>query len=396
MSSRFDPNLLLAPQMAFGSFAGARQAQQEQQAIDLNRLKLMQAEQAMQQQQELAPTMQRLQELELQAAEQQASQRSELLDLKPTYDVLKGISAYPEDQRTPENVKGFIDFLQLSTGKLIPQEEISQAFDERGLISNDFLNASLQSLGGRLGIKAVDVPADIKEFNTLFQKTKSKDPEEARAARIALKLEAGKGTLTGKERIPQTGMTEDVAESQQQIAEAEQRGKGIAQTATGIVQESIKKINGIEANINNIDRAISALDKGAKTGAIERLLPNVTAASVELNQIGSELGLDVVGAVTFGALSAGELNLSLDTALPTGLDEPELKQYLTDKRNSQKKLINYLEEQMSYLESGGTVSGWRELVKQKGEVNKQEKAKQQSKPEMKDDDYKSRLERALS
>ena len=116
----------------------------------------------------------------------------------------------------------------------------------------------------------------------------------------------------------------------------------------------------IEGGIRNIDRAISALDKGAKTGAIQRFLPSVTAASKELEQIKNVLGLDVIGSVTFGALSESELNLALDTALPTGLDEPELKDFLQRKREAQEKLLDYYQDQVSFLDDGGSIADFLE------------------------------------
>jgi lysophospholipase L1-like esterase len=54
----------------------------------------------------------------------------------------------------------------------------------------------------------------------------------------------------------------------------------------------------------------------------------------------SRLGLDVVGAVTFGALSEGELNLALDVALPTDLSPPDLKKWVLNKKAAQEKVVD--------------------------------------------------------
>jgi hypothetical protein len=130
-----------------------------------------------------------------------------------------------------------------------------------------------------------------------------------------------------------------------------------AEISSDIVEKSFEQMGAARKNISNIDRAISAIDKGAKTGAIERFLPSIRTASRELDQIRGELGLDVVGAVTFGALSKGELDLAMDTALPTGLDEPQLKLWLERKREAQTKVIRNLREAALFLsEPGNTVA----------------------------------------
>ena len=110
---------------------------------------------------------------------------------------------------------------------------------------------------------------------------------------------------------------------------------------------------------------MGALSRGAKTGAIQRFLPNITQASVELGQIQKELGLDIVSAVTFGALSKGELDLALGTALPIGLDEAALTDFLTRKKSAQEKLRDYYRDQINFLDGGGTVAEFS--AQQKGQ-----------------------------
>lgn len=117
------------------------------------------------------------------------------------------------------------------------------------------------------------------------------------------------------------------------------------------------------ANISNLDEAIAALDAGANTGVIESMFPNWKASTIELENVRNRLGLDVVGSVTFGALSEGELGLALSTALPTTLSPPQLKDWLQRKKESQSKLINYLEEQARFLSKpGNTLNDWLEKV----------------------------------
>ena len=128
--------------------------------------------------------------------------------------------------------------------------------------------------------------------------------------------------------------------------------------------DAFTQVTKIRKNIVNLQRGVDAIDKGADTGAIEKLFPSINQATLELEQVASELGLDVVGSVTFGALSEGELNLAMSTALPTGMQEDELRKWLVDKMAAQRKLAAYLDEQAVFL--GGenaTLAGWIERVK---------------------------------
>jgi len=146
-----------------------------------------------------------------------------------------------------------------------------------------------------------------------------------------------------------------VAASQAEIAQTTELAKGEAKRTTKTIDAGFESIGKIRTNVANINRAIAALDAGARTGAIDRFLPNVSAASVELGQIQKELGLDIIGAVTFGALSQGELDLALSTALPVGLDEPALRDFLVRKRDAQTKLSDHFVDQINFLDAGGTL-----------------------------------------
>jgi hypothetical protein len=139
--------------------------------------------------------------------------------------------------------------------------------------------------------------------------------------------------------------------------------RGIGELSAKQVGQAFAEVGKIKKNLGNIDDAIAAIDAGANTGVIASKLPNITAASIQLANVRQQLGLDVIGSVTFGALSEGELNLALDTALPTGLAPKDLRKYLVDKKNAQTKLAGYLSEQATYLsKKGNTLAGWLEKV----------------------------------
>jgi hypothetical protein len=145
------------------------------------------------------------------------------------------------------------------------------------------------------------------------------------------------------------------------------QGRGVGDFTAKQVAQAFAEVGKIKKNLGNIDEAIAAIDAGASTGVIASKLPNITAASIQLANVRNQLGLDVIGSVTFGALSEGELNLALDTALPTSLAPKELRTYLVNKKNAQTKLSGYLTEQATYLSKrGNTLAGWLERVENKG------------------------------
>ena len=208
-----------------------------------------------------------------------------------------------------------------------------------------------------------------REFEALTEGMSEVDKDRAR--RIRLRLEAGEVGAASKifmiagvphvfdpvtqEAVPVNVRGEDVtvdtvAADKSKIESNVVRARENAKNSAGIVKENFQTIQSIAKNMRNLDKAIRVLKKpGAKTGAIERFLPSITAAAVELDNIRRELGLDVVGGTTFGALSAGELALALDVALPTGLDEPELIDFLERRKTAQLKLSDFLSEGIRFL-----------------------------------------------
>lgn len=117
----------------------------------------------------------------------------------------------------------------------------------------------------------------------------------------------------------------------------------------------------VQSNIANIDEAISALDSGAKTGMVYNMLPNVSEASATLRNTMDRMGLDVIGSVTFGALSEGEMRLAMETAVPRNLGPEELRSWLVKKRDAQQKAADALADAAQYLTvPGNTINGWIE------------------------------------
>lgn len=192
------------------------------------------------------------------------------------------------------------------------------------------------------------------------------DEDQVMARRVEAGLLARAGTTSSRERIAtDPDLTEDVAESEATIIQRKKFAEKTAMSRANFIDKAFDRIQGIATNIRNLDRAIVELENGASTGAIEERFPSFREATVKLNQIQSELALDVVGAVTFGALSKGELDLAKDVALPTGLQPEPLRLYLISKKTAQEKLLNYFSEQIDFLDQGGTVAGFLRSMKRK-------------------------------
>ena len=117
---------------------------------------------------------------------------------------------------------------------------------------------------------------------------------------------------------------------------------------------------------------VEVTGEGAKTGVIEGRLPNWRASTIALANIQNNLGLDVIGSVTFGALSQGELDLALDTGLPTGMNEPQLIDWIDRKIAAQNKLNAYFNRQATFLADGDkTIGDWLRLNKKQQEDDTQ-------------------------
>lgn len=175
------------------------------------------------------------------------------------------------------------------------------------------------------------------------------------------------------------------------IAKAEDRGiqiqterAGGRRAATVAVNTSLKAFDQVSKSRSNIATLTEAkrliLEEGANTGVIANRLPNWKASTIALDTVKNELGLDVVGSVTFGALSEGELNLALSTALPTNLSEEDLVDWIDRKISAQGKLQDYLYAQAIYLSDGDkTIGDWlRSQKDEKEERDRTEAERRQS------------------
>jgi len=144
-----------------------------------------------------------------------------------------------------------------------------------------------------------ELTAGQKEFASL---TEGLSPEKKKeAALIKLGLSA-RAVGSAAQTIADEGTAEAIGDSEAILRERGKFGELKATARTKAIDSGIQAIQKIDKNVRNIDRAIEAVQAGAGVGAIERRFPSIKAASVLLDQIQGELALDVVGAVSFGAL----------------------------------------------------------------------------------------------
>ena len=139
------------------------------------------------------------------------------------------------------------------------------------------------------------------------------------------------------------------------------------EAAVALSTKNFEDINKINVNIANYEAGIKAIDEGAQSGYFQQFLPSLRTATIELDNIIGRLALDVVGSVTFGALSQGELNLARDVGAPASLEEDYLRQWFQDRINAKRKLVDYLTQQAIFLSDGTkTIGDWKKKLQEDG------------------------------
>lgn len=225
--------------------------------------------------------------------------------------------------------------------------EGQQRFDAQGNVIAEVAPKGVDGQGAK--------PAGIQEFEAL---TKDLDKEQVKEAKLIKLGLSARAVGSAIQTIADKDIAEIVGDASAVIKQREKFGEATGASRARAIDKGFETIVKIDTGLRNINKAIEALNQGAGVGAIEGLLPSIRAASKSLDNIQGRMALDVIGAVTFGALSKGELDLAKSIALPTGLDTPELIQHLKDRRAAQGKLRDYFNSQIQFLDQGGTVAGF--------------------------------------
>ena len=200
---------------------------------------------------------------------------------------------------------------------------------------------------------------DSSETSSFKYLTEGLTPEQVKRAKtIKLGLTSRSVGSSAQTIANEEGQSEKVGESQAIIAQRKKFGELTGSSRSKAIDGGYSKIERIKGMNAKYARAVELIDSGAKSGKIQSLLPSLTAASVELDQLTNTLALDVISGVTLGAISAPELKLVKAVGLPLGLEGPALKDWLIEKQAAQNKLADYLYEQIDFLDTGGTVAGF--------------------------------------
>lgn len=134
--------------------------------------------------------------------------------------------------------------------------------------------------------------------------------------------------------------TKNDAERKQELAEASAIGAATGEQSVADLTEAYDNVTTLSEMSRDYDRAIELLStEGAKTGAFTALLPDVKAASIELDNLRKKLGLSVVGMSNFGQLNESEMELALSTAIPKNMDEEYLIDWFKRKKAATNKVI---------------------------------------------------------
>lgn len=145
--------------------------------------------------------------------------------------------------------------------------------------------------------------------------------------------------------------------------------------ARQISKNSFEQLKNVKSSISTINEAIKAIDDGAESGIIDKYLPSFKESTIALENAAQRMGLDVVSATTFGALSEGELRLAMDTAMPPNLQPKELRTWLTNRKKAKNKLANELTKMAITLGKGKTTIA--EYLEKNATFTEQQQAPQQ-------------------
>lgn len=179
-------------------------------------------------------------------------------------------------------------------------------------------------------------------------------------------------------------------EAAEVLREAELSGIAMEGVATGTTEaakyqqqaanEAFKKVETISTQIRTIDEALGYIDAGAQRNVILNALPDITAEAGGLTAALNQMGLDVVASVTFGALSASELEVARSTAYPPNASAEELKEFLIKRRAALEKLRRYTQDAAQFLlNPNNSRDDWYKMMQQRRD---QEIANEQQNPYM--------------
>lgn len=315
--------------------------------------------------------------------QEQADRKAAEMDaitLKANQKTIKNIYAI-QNLSTPEERDSAFKKLIDDPNDVFDVDDMKSLLDPKNLQAEAafYFGKDAEAMFGGFGGGDGPLPAEAIAFNDLIKDMTPAQKKTAKQIKAGLK---GRAVTNAELTAIEDGSIKSYSDYKVQQKQAEKFAEATGASRARIIDKGFESINKANTSLRNIDKAIAVLDQGAGVGAIEKLWPSITAASVELDNIRNQMALDVVGATTFGALSQGELDLAKDVALPTGLDTAELKDYLIRKKAAQIKLRDYYNEQIQHLDQGGTIASFLRSKNREAEGGSSEvPAQQQQAPQ---------------
>lgn len=136
-----------------------------------------------------------------------------------------------------------------------------------------------------------------------------------------------------------------------------------------------EKAEGLNSNIIALDEGIVLAERAIKEGKslgrgwLENKLPKLSETAASFQQIADQLGLSVVSAVSFGALSEKELRVAQETALPNYAKDEDTLAWMRRRRDALNKLRNYYREAAAFLSAGNTIEDFEKMMLEKAKQN---------------------------
>ena len=159
------------------------------------------------------------------------------------------------------------------------------------------------------------------------------------------------GTLVAPEDAEatiQAGLQSDIDQTRMD-SQASREGSLVADE----IKEVGDKIQLVYSKGDRYQQAINEIDAGADATYFRRFTPVFfqNPATVEFNQIAARLGLDVVGSVTFGALSQAELRVAMRTAVPDFKSNEQARAWFVEQLAAERALASELAEFQRYMQN---------------------------------------------
>ncbi len=372
-----------------GAFARGQQFRQEQQMrplqIDAAQQALANQQQQFNQQEQLAPLQFQAAQLGVQGQQQQIDQRTDQQKNQSLFNTALRVDSASDDEIIPilqaqikrvKNIPGG----DASTSELALKQALAGDFERvrrgaKNLIEVGVRQGDIQAPAGQ------QRSAGQREFESKLTGLDSQQKKEAILIDLGL---APRAVGSAIQTITSKGIEGQIGDASAVIKEREKFGELTGSSRSKAIDKGVEKIQKINVGIQNIDKAVALLNEGAGVGAIERWIPSIKGSTTALNNLQSTMALDVIGAVTFGALSQGELDLAKNVALNTKLDTPELIADLQARKIAQEKLRSYFNEQIQFLDQGGSVAGFLRSKQRELDANQQQQqteTQQQQVPE---------------